>query len=875
MAEGILNQRQAKRAKANFRHELHSGGTHEEARTKVREELEDMLGLEEEEARAVTERIEEEILQELGRISNLDVPAIDARAQKRWYSGPSPDDTFWPALESHLLHTKGWTPESVHSIGELSTSVVARLAPPRSRNAFSARGLVVGYVQSGKTANMTAVIAKAMDTGYRMIIILAGLTDALRSQTQKRMEADLVNSHPELWERLTTREDDFDAGTRQGLMRPDRGGVLAVVKKNTHVLARLRDFLEQTSRNTRMQLPALVIDDETDQASPDVSKQNTEEDPSTINLRIREILARLPKVSYVGYTATPFANVLINPAADGNGEYDRDLYPRDFIVSLPAPTEYFGAETLFGRDMLSADDTGANSEGLDVVRAITEDEVERLKAIGNGEAGPEISLPASLDDAILWFILASAVRRSREAAHTTMLLHTSRLTEAHSSFEYAVKTRLQELRKLGTGERRAWLRKVWQHESAALPPEKFGHTCPDEETVIREAEHLMDEDEVVVFQDNYMSGERPALDDDDDPVHAIIIGGDRLARGVTLPGLIVSYFGRNARQYDTLMQMGRWFGYRHGYEDLPRIWMTSATRSNFRELATIEAELREDIAAYGDGEIQPLDWGVRIRKVPGLLVTAGPKMKCATQTALSYSGEHLQTIRFLHRDAEWLSRNWEAGARLLKRALEDPSTSDDDKAQGRVVHNVPVDAIVEFLSQYQTTHQVRTNTKALADYIEKFDDQELARWNVAVVMPSSGEVADKPLGPLIAPRMLNRAALPDAPEDCTDIKALMSRRDILVDVDQPPAGVENNWRAFKQYRAGKQGGQGFPLLLLYPINRDSRPTRDSNRQPLSAVDHVLGMGLVFPEAPGGFTGHYITVDPAKLNGGPEAEDDDE
>ena len=874
MVEQVVNERQAKRMKENFRRELHSGGTHEEARIRVMEDIQDMAGLDEQEARTATEQIEEEILQELGHVGKLDVPAIDARAQKRWYTGPSKDDTFWPALESHLLDTKGWTPSSVQSIDDLSTSVVARLAPPRSKDDFSVRGLVVGYVQSGKTANMTAVIAKAMDTGYRMVIVLAGLTDALRNQTQERMEADLVENHPELWERLTTLENDFDAGTRQGLTRPDRGAILAVVKKNTHVLARLRDFLEQTSKNTCRQLPALVIDDETDQASPDVSRQNEEEDPSTINLRIREILARLPKASYVGYTATPFANVLINPAAEGNEQYHQDLYPRDFIISLPAPPEYFGAETLFGRDMLSADDTDANRQGLDVVRTISEDEVERLKAIGNGEAGPETALPPSLDNAILWFILASAVRRFRQGGHTTMLLHTSRLTDAHSSFELAVKARRQELLHLDPSERRDLLRKVWRQESTALPPDRFGHAFPDEEDVLDDADELLNK--VVIFQDNYMSGQRPALTSEDDATAAIIIGGDRLARGVTLPGLIVSFFGRNARQYDTLMQMGRWFGYRHGYEDLPRIWMTSSTGSNFRELATIEAEIREDIAAYSDGESQPIDWGVRIRQVPGMLVTRAPAMQHATQTHLSYSGEHLQTIRFLHRDPDWLSRNWDAGARLLQRAQQDPSTSETENAQGTVIHNVPVDAILEFLSQYQTTHQVRTDTKALARYVEKYADQELGRWNVAVVMPASGPASDKALGPLEAPRLVNRSAMSDAPDECTDIKALMSRGDILIDVDQPPpAGIESNWRKLKEYRAGLQGGRGFPLLLLYPINPDSRPSRGSNRQPLNAVDHVLGMGLVFPESPGGFSGHYITVDPDKLTGGQEAESDDE
>ncbi len=865
---GELKERQVERLKKTFRESLAAGESPETARQKIEDLIGDMLGLEHEESLAAAQRIEGFVLDELGKVATLDVPAIDARAQTRWYTGPQPDDTLWPSLRHHLIEHKDWTESSVDSIDEQSSSIVARLGPPRSQPEFSSRGLVVGYVQSGKTANMTAVIAKAVDAGYRLVIILAGLTDSLREQTQQRMEADLVNHQRDQWDSLTTAESDFDAGTRMRLVQPKRGAILAVVKKNTHILARLRDFLEGTGYATRAHLPTIVIDDETDQASPNVSRQDREDDPSAINLRIREILRRLPKCSYVGYTATPFANVLINPGAEGTEQYDRDLYPRDFIVSLPAPPDYFGAETLFGRDMLSADDTGLEQAGLDVIRTISEDDLERLKALTEAGSGGEDVLPPSLKDAIAWFVLASAVRDLRDPEHTTMLLHTSRLTLAHQAFEAAVRVWLENL-KSRPGERRELMQRVWSEEASRVPPEKYARLLPPAEQVLSMADRLITDLRVV--QDNYVSEANLTFGSDDPPLHAIIIGGDRLARGVTLPGLLVSYFGRASRQYDTLMQMGRWFGYRHGYEELPRIWMTASTQSSFRELATIEAELREDIRVYRDGSIQPMDWGVRIRKVPGLLITRPAAMLHAARAKLSYSGEHLQTIRFRHRDPAWLGHNWAAGARLLERASDDPSTQSEHLKDAWLLRYVPVDAILEFFNAYQTVEQIRTDTYALRKYIESYSREELVRWNVALIMPASGRQSDSPLGPVDAPRLVNRSAMNNAPEDCTDIKALMSRGDILVDVGSRPPDVKDNWRSLKSYRAQVQGGTGVPLLLLYPIDRDSQPNTEG-RRPLEAVAHVLGIGLVFPDDPTGFQGHYITVDPAKLVGAdPEEE----
>lgn len=871
-----LSDAQAEHCRKVFRQALANGVGLEGATRQLRELLELMLGFGAAEAGGLASQIAQDVMEGTARLRTIDSSVITrpGAAGRNWYCGPEPGDRLWPSLRDRLLREKGWSPESVDSIDECSNSVVACLSPP-GLDSSRVRGLVVGHVQSGKTANMTAVIAKAVDRGYRLVLLLGGMTDSLRTQTQRRLETDLVRCNEDWWELLTVGEQDFQAGSRAWLSVPDRGAVLAVVKKDTNILRRFREFLDDTPEARRTSIPALVIDDETDQASPDVSRRDRDSDPSRINMRIREILERFPRFSYVGYTATPFANVLSDPADTGeDGHISGGLYPEDFIVSLPTPPDYFGPESLFGRDMTSAEEMPPENSGLNMIRRIPGQDLERIREIERSEVGTGEALPASLRDAVIWFIVSAAVMQSRIDSHCTMLVHTSTLTDAHDSVADALRSFVNDLRGGRVSGLRKRMTELLNDETKQVRPDRFDHVVPG----MSELEGLVRRivEDLRVWEDNYVSEDQVEFPDDGPPVWAIIVGGNRLARGVTLPGLLVSYFGRNTRQYDTLLQMGRWFGYRYGYEDLPRIWMTAETASNFRELATIEAEIREDISVYARSEITPVDWAVRIRQVPGMLVTRPAAMQYATTAQLSFGGEHLQTIRFRHHDREWLRENWEAGSELLERAVASGSRV-EERDGAAVTFEVTAEDVLRFLSRYQTAReQRRTNTSAIRKYINEYLDKGLGLWNVAVITPRRGHESDDSLGPLGPVPMVERAKLKDSPSEVVDIKALMSKGDVLVDLPASARSTSNNrtdrgWKALKEYRKHVQGREHRPLLLLYPIRKDSQPRKEGgDRLPLNAVADILGMGIIFPE---GRAGDYISVDLSALEIRMDADED--
>ncbi|MFP4554849.1 MAG: alpha-1,4 polygalactosaminidase, partial [Actinomycetota bacterium] len=295
---------------------------------------------------------------------------VDRRRLQPWYWGPREGDRYWNALRDHLEQT-GFDPAALASVDAASTKVVAHLPPPWEPQ-FSGRGLVLGYVQSGKTSNFTAVIAKAADAGYRLVIVLAGMHTNLRQQTQRRLQEHLCDLEPSSWHLLTRTDADFgDPGVADAFLSRGDQRVLAVVKKNKTRLTNLINWLASASPHARENCPILVIDDEADQASVNTRDPD---DRATINRLLMELLAQ-PRIAYVGYTATPFANIFVDPTIP------EDLYPRDFIVDLPRPPTYFGPERLFGREPLSEEEMESNGtiDGLDAVRLIPDDEISHLR----------------------------------------------------------------------------------------------------------------------------------------------------------------------------------------------------------------------------------------------------------------------------------------------------------------------------------------------------------------------------------------------------------------------------------------------------------------------------------------------------------------
>jgi hypothetical protein len=803
------------------------------------------------------------------KIEYLQVATIPRRRRTNWYGGPT-SNGIWAGLERYLLEDKGWDANpTVNSIDDTSSKIVSLLDNPGTSK-FATRSLVVGYVQSGKTANMTAVTAKAVDANYKFIIVLAGMTDALRSQTQARIEKDLIDQDPDRWHAWTTLDMDFSHAPDAGFPAPHPASRhYAVIKKNKWILQRLLNKLEKTPPSILRSIPFLIIDDECDQASVNASKYRDE--MTAINGLVRQILHTIPRCAYIGYTATPFANVLIDPAVSVDKDHPDDLYPRDFIVALPRPPDYFGAENLFGRGLLDADEDIPDADGLDMIRIIEDEEIPDLRPANPKEKDSfSMSITESLDQAIRYYLMASAARNARgqEAEHSSMLIHTTMYVAPHFDARLTIAGHVKELGiRIKSRDKTLLeeLRSQWNLERRKVDSDSFNNRDVEFEEILEHLERTISAVEVVV--ENGVSEIRLEFSDDQ-PRRYIVVGGSVLARGLTIEGLVVSFFLRTSSQYDTLMQMGRWFGYRQGYEDFPRVWMTRDVRDAFKDLATVEAEIRNDIDIYRERDISPLDFAIRIRQIPGMSITSANKMLASETCDISYADEHIQTTRFKHNDMGWLENNWQAGEELIKDARSqsgDPSTV----KRGRLFEGVSNGAILRFLGKYVTHKSHRDfQPQKIMEYIESQNDKGdgcLSTWNVGIIEPASGAMSNKALGVLGKVKTVIRSLLWATKDGDADIKALMSRGDVYLDCPDLGSAGNDKWDVLKNRRAVETSNK--PLLLLYPIQAESAPTKkyvgkDGNptRDPLNALMDVLGVGIVFPPSPIKTPVNYVRVE---------------
>ena len=335
----------------------------------------------------------------------------------------------------------------------------------------------------------------------------------------------------------------------------------------------------------------------------------------------------------------------------------------------------------------------------------------------------------------------------------------------------------------------------------------------------------------------------------------------RRRAGLTLEGLVVSFFLRSSSQYDTLLQMGRWFGYRVGYEDLPRIWMTRELEDSFRALATIELEIRSDVEQYSERKVSPQEFAVRVRSIPGMAITAAAKMRHAVECDISYSGQHIQTIQFDHLNENVARANWQAATDLVSTAAGLGLRSvDDDRI---LFQEVPRNLIVQFLRKLHIeTSRNDLRTEFLRGYING-DAADLARWNVGVVTAGGDSMSEKELGPLgrvgtVRRSRLKRNEAEPQLEEPANIKALMSRADIMIDCPGVKFDRNSTWKELKEQRRIHLEQHGdTPLLLIYPIDRVSRPKPGTtSRERLDACADQIGIGIVFPGSSRGAGGYY-------------------
>jgi hypothetical protein len=772
----------------------------------------------------------------------------DEARMSGWYTGPEPGDEFWPRLRGKL-ESSGMR-EVVDEIDTASTKVVAHLADPHIRN-LKKRGLVVGYVQSGKTANYTAVMAKAADAGYQLFIVLSGLHNNLRRQTQVRLTRDLVDDD---WAPLTSDAGDFGYVMHGAAMLSRGTKSIAVVKKNQARLKRLRNWLRDIPVEIRRRVPVLLLDDEADQATPNSA---TARDQFTkINELVRQIWAEIPTGTYLGYTATPFANIFMDP------NDDEELYPADFIMDLPRPYAYFGAERVFGREPL--DDADEPDPGLDMVRDVPDEDAEALKPPTKKEERATFvpELPGSLVDAATWFLVATAIRRARgqRTAHSSMLVHTTHYVQPHFVMQDRLADLIHEFR--ADWEAGSRIRFLTSYETEATRAAEVATLpLPTWSEIKQELGRVLGDVRVVV--DNGESEDRLDYDrvEDGDPVAetVIAVGGGTLSRGLTLEGLVVSYFTRTSNTYDTLLQMGRWFGYRPGYEDLPRIWMQPSLAEEFRFLSLIEEEIRQDMHHMERMKVTPRELGVRVRAHPGrLAIVARNKMQHAEVVRISYSGERLQTFIFEETDRNVIDANHQAVFNFLAACRETTPAIKPPKAPRWKFADVTADMVVSLISSYQF-HRDQENMRPdhMSGWIERAAPDNL--WNVVVIGSdkvqkrqdgSSVELGDVNLGLSERVPAVNRAPLKKSPVGTANIKALLSKSDWFADLE--PADVQSLGDLAKDPReVRRKYCDGRGLVIIYPISKDSIPMgvalKFDSRRDMQAPDHLFGIGLVFPD----------------------------
>ncbi|MEA9809381.1 Z1 domain-containing protein [Xanthomonas campestris] len=686
---------------------------------------------------------------------------IQASGHKPWLRARAHeiDFRYWNRYRQFLIGD-GMSEHVVNAVNAVTDTIVDLAGDPSTPGKWSRRGLVVGHVQSGKTANYLGLINKAADAGYRLVILIAGVHNNLRSQTQERVDfgfvgrdSDQILSRQVNVDRVgvgninpaftatayTSRAYDFARNKAESLGNPLQNSsepVILVIKKNPSILTNLIDWIRGTSASQGgLTLPMLVIDDEADNASVDTSKD--QKAPRTINRLIRALLSLSSRNAYIGYTATPFANIFIDPDSE-NGEQGKDLFPRDFIVGLDAPSNYVGAREFF----LSED-----SERLTVELDATEDWLPVKHRIDWKIEG----LHETLIEAIDCFVLSKAIRilRGSGARHHSMLVNVSRFTRVQGDVAKEISRHVIGLQSAIQN------RHAMPADSALRDPiirslnqtwDKHYSSGDENWSQIQQELHRASASiQVVEINASKSSGKLDYRAHADTGLNVIAVGGNSLSRGFTLEGLTVSYFLRNTQMYDTLLQMGRWFGYRDGFKDLCRLFIKSEASDWYGFIADATEELRDEIRRMELVGLTPMDFGLAVRSHPGtLLVTAREKMRNTEEIVreVGLSGSMVESSALIASELARV-RNIEAVSQIAKRLLEQQQPVPVDPLEhlsSQLFRDVDTADILDFVASFSVhPGQLEMQTAPLIAYIR---DRQLTQWDVVLVSNSRAKAPD-------------------------------------------------------------------------------------------------------------------------------------
>lgn len=701
--------------------------------------------------------------------------------------------SFWNRYRDYLQIEKNYSDTVLNQIDKLTDRTLDGLFNPTEKIIVGKKGLVVGQVQSGKTSNYTGLICKAADAGYKLIIVLAGIHNNLRSQTQLRLDEGFLGfdtQHQRAYNEngvvigvgkinqigvahsLTSSLDNGDFATKAadsmgGFSFNTAEPIIAVVKKNSKVLERIHTWLSakaETLPDGTKKIRSkslLLIDDEADNASINTNK---DEDTATrINQHIKNILNLCERSGYVGYTATPFANIFIPIKED-------DLFPRDFIINIPAPSNYIGPEKVFGIEVLE-DNSDENDSVLPIVNRVD----DYRDSIPNGHKKDDqfpTELPASLKSAIKCFILTCAIRklRGQEKLHNSMLVHVSRYTRWQKQIKELVENTfnsyrlgiefnslsvLNELKKTFEEDHEYNISHAGEtiterYKSYKTVSQIILDTMPNVDSQV--SVHTWEEVlphlhsatvKIEVREINGGSGDALNYFDHKDGLSVIAVGGDKLSRGLTLEGLSVSYYLRASRMYDTLMQMGRWFGYRSGYVDLCRLFTSRELNEWFCHITLASEELRSEFEYMSDvAGSTPEQYALRVRTHPGVLqISASNKIRRAVNVDISWAGRLVESYQ-LQKTPKIVQSNLEATRSLINSLPSSFSTKDNHI----LWKNISAELVKPFFQNFKVSESLKkVDPLNLLSFIDISNRSgELINWNIAIRFKKDAEL-DYPL----------------------------------------------------------------------------------------------------------------------------------
>lgn len=677
--------------------------------------------------------------------------------EEKWYDEIKEDinPVFWTRYKDYLIDEKHFSPNIVSTLSEetLDGKLMNYLGNPNAKGNFLKRGLIIGDVQSGKTSTYIGLICKAADAGYKVFILLTGTIESLRRQTQERVEEGFIginmaadatggqrvgvglDNKPIHAMAMTSRKADFTGDSDKiAVSLADKNAIVFVIKKNSSVLKKLTDWLVSLNADPitkKIDLPMLLIDDEADNASVNTSQEK--EDPTKINKMIRNLASVFTKSNYVGFTATPFANVFIDPETTEKME-TQDLFPEDFIVALPTPSNYIGPMKIFSPK-------GVYHSQLNYIEDAGVEEKDGWPFYYKHKKDWEGDLPNSLTDALFTFYVANALRdlRGDSKEHRSMLINISRFVKvqhyikeqveqlhdrAYRSIKFNLSTNFDESMKDPIIKR---IYKNWEKYYSEL---EFSW-----DDIAKCLYSSIENIQIKVVNSSKTSEKLEYTNQES--VRVIAIGGLALSRGLTLEGLIVSYFYRNTCTYDVLMQMGRWFGYRKGYDDLFRIWTHRESAEWYAEIADATETLKDDMSLMRELEQKPRNFGIRVRNNSSKLrITAANKMRNAADEYeySSYYGGIVETPYLIY-DAQVQKKNFELIESFATRMTAYAEKFEVCTTKGAGSHNVmyglPKVYVIELLRKMRVSRfSSYFDTNQITNFLEENHDQALDLWNI-------------------------------------------------------------------------------------------------------------------------------------------------